>query len=89
MGSDVRDRVIEVLSRRAGLAPAQANDETWLGDPGLGLDSVALLELVLECERSCRRRLAGELLQQQRLTVGRLTAALEAAPEAAPEEKDG
>ncbi len=79
MGIDAR--LLEVVCRRTGLPAADVHPRLWLGDPALGLDSVALLELVLECERACGRRLPSSVFQRSPLTVGELERALEAAAE--------
>jgi acyl carrier protein len=73
---DIAPRVLQVVGRRTGLPAPALRDELWLGDPAVGLDSVALLELVLECERAFGCRLSSHFLEQQPLTLGALVTAL-------------
>jgi acyl carrier protein len=47
-------------------------DDLRLGPGGLGLDSIALVELLLECEQRFGEPLAAELLVGEPLTIGRL-----------------
>jgi len=47
-------------------------DEMPLGEGGLGLDSIALVELLLECERHFRLSPPQALLEGPPLTVGLL-----------------
>jgi hypothetical protein len=67
----VRDLLLarSPLARGAGLA-----DDLPLGPGGLGLDSIALAELLLECEARFGLATAAELLAGPPLTVGRLVA---------------
>jgi acyl carrier protein len=56
---------------RSGVALA---DDLLLGAGGLGLDSIATVELLLDCERQLGLATTAELLAGPPLTVGRLAA---------------
>lgn len=82
---DIEEAVRDLIRSRAPLARAHAElaDGLRLGAGGLGMDSITLVELLLDCEqrfgiRSGARRLA-ELLEGPPLTVGRLAAHVRAA----------
>jgi acyl carrier protein len=67
--------VYEILATRwpGRFADDQLADRVSLGTGGLGLDSIEIVELVLECEeRSGRTRAAQELLEAGPVTIGRL-----------------
>lgn len=70
-GNDVAQRgVYRILLSRvpdATLAP-----DLPLGSDGIGLDSIALAEVLLECEDAFGVKLAAEMLGTQNVTVGRL-----------------
>ncbi len=79
MSLEIEDAVRDLLRSRSPLGwsrelPAVLPDDLRLGAGGLGLDSIALVELLLDCER--RFGLAGvaELLAGPPLTVGLLVA---------------
>ena len=78
---EIDERVVQVVRRRTGLPASEVHAGLRLADPALGLDSVALLELVLECERVCGCRLGAEVLQRGPLTVGELSLAIRGAVE--------
>jgi acyl carrier protein len=63
---------IEELLRRAELDPSLP-----LGAGGLGLDSIAIAELLLACEERFGITIAAELLAGEPLTVGRLAERVE------------
>ncbi|MBK5260362.1 MAG: acyl carrier protein [Thermoanaerobaculia bacterium] len=46
--------------------------DTPLGSRGLGLDSIAIVEVLLECEERLGIVIASDLLDGESLTVGRL-----------------
>ena len=46
--------------------------EVALGEGGLELDSVEIVELLLECERRSGRALTDALFTDDRLTIGRV-----------------
>lgn len=51
---------------------AELSAETPLGSAGLGLDSIALVEVLLECEDRFGVEMAAETLAESPLTVGLL-----------------
>ena len=76
---DVEETVRDLVRSRAPLARAHAGlaDELRLGAGGLGMDSIALAELLLDCERRFGLSPA-ELLEGPPLTVGLLVARVRA-----------
>jgi len=68
------DGVREILRKRVPRAKDLDDlpDELLLGEGGLGLDSIALVELLLECERLFRLPPPLALLEGPPLTVGLL-----------------
>ena len=68
------DGVREILRKRVARAKDLDDlpDELQLGEGGLGLDSIALVELLLECERLFRLPPPLALLDGPPLTVGLL-----------------
>jgi acyl carrier protein len=83
--SGVEDSVRELLSARAPLArsfaelPAELPENLLLGPGGLGLDSIALVELLLDCEYRFGLAGSAELLAGPPLTVDLLVAHIRAA----------
>lgn len=76
MTTSTVERVYAILSPRnprIELAPGLP-----LGPEGLGLDSIALVDVLLECEQAFRVELASELLAGEPLTIGLLVDALQA-----------
>jgi acyl carrier protein len=77
---DIDEEVRDVVRSRAPLARAHAElaDDLRLGPGGLGMDSIALVELLLDCEQRFGFRAGswrpGELLEGPPLTIGRLAA---------------
>jgi cytochrome P450/acyl carrier protein len=64
-----------VIVRRVPLQSVdEIGDEMPLGADGLGLDSVGVVELLLECETAFGVRLPADLAEAGGLTVGRLVA---------------
>lgn len=74
----VENEVRDLLRSRAPLARDRAGlpDDLPLGTGGLGLDSISLVELLLECERRFGLRGVAGLLEGPPLTVGILIAHL-------------
>ena len=64
-------RLRELVARRCAVAPEELRDDLALADPALGLDSVALVELVLACERETGAQLP-DLFGGGAATVGDL-----------------
>jgi acyl carrier protein len=77
----IQDAVRDLLRSRAPLARGRAElpDELRLGAGGLGMDSIALVELLLDCEERFGIPRPVELLEGEPLTVGRLVAHVRAA----------
>jgi len=74
--------VRELIRVRAQLAAgAELPDGLLLGASGLGLDSIAVVELLLDCERRFGVPRPVELLDGPPLTVGRLVDHLRALTE--------
>jgi acyl carrier protein len=73
--SDLAARVRRLIAARAG-AKAEIGGDLPLAE--LGLDSVALVDLLLECERLSGGRLPPEILEGAPVTVGELVLALTA-----------
>lgn len=73
---DLAAPVHDLLRARSPLARRSEGlaDDLPLGPGGLGLDSIALAELLLECEARFGLATAAELLAGPPLTVGRLVA---------------
>jgi acyl carrier protein len=66
----VDDEIRAIL--RARNDRVELDSETPLGAEGLALDSIALVEVLLECEERFGVQLAADLLDGEALTVGRL-----------------
>jgi acyl carrier protein len=78
--------VRQLLARHAGAFDMNsAADHTPLGADGLGLDSVAVVELLLECETEFGIRLPPDLFAGGPVTVGALCAAVENARAGRPD----
>jgi acyl carrier protein len=63
-----------IIGRRVASAAAADDlaDDVALGADGLGLDSVGVVELLLECEAAFGIRLPADLAESGGLTVGHL-----------------
>jgi acyl carrier protein len=73
-GTRIEDAMVDLLRSRFPLAGGgPLPDDLRLGAGGLGLDSIAMVELLLDCERRFGVCTAG-LLEGAPLTVGRLLA---------------
>lgn len=72
---DIEETVRDLVRARSPLARAHAElaDDLRLGAGGLGMDSIALVELLLDCEQRFGMSPA-DLLDGPPLTVGRLVA---------------
>ena len=80
-GSAIEEEVRDLVRSRAPLARERADlpAELRLGAGGLGLDSISLAELLLDCQRRFDIPAPIELLEGAPLTVGRLVAHVRAA----------
>jgi acyl carrier protein len=80
-GAAVEEEVRELVRARAPLARERTDlpDDLRLGAGGLGLDSISLAELLLDCQRKFDIAPPVELLQGPPLTLGRLVACVRAA----------
>jgi acyl carrier protein len=81
MDEPVEEVVRRLVRLRSPLARSRAEleDDLPLGVGGLGMDSIALVELLLDCEQRLGIRRPIELLEGPPLTVGRLVAHVRAA----------
>jgi acyl carrier protein len=73
---------LRALLARRGASALDLNtlaDATPLGADGIGLDSVAIVEILLECETEFGVRLPPNLFDGGAVTIGALDAAIEAA----------
>ena len=77
-GAQIEDAVLDLLRSRAPLANGALPEDLRLGAGGLGLDSIAMVEMLLDCERRFGVPMAG-LLEGAPLTVGLLIAHARAA----------
>lgn len=80
-GSGIDEVVRDLVRSRAPLAREGVDlpEDLRLGAGGLGLDSIALVELLLECEQRFGAPMAAELLEGPPLTLGHLLARVRAA----------
>jgi acyl carrier protein len=81
MGRAIEDEVRALLRSRTLLAPGSTPlpEDVRLGAGGLGLDSISLVEVLLDCERRFGIPPLVDLLAGPPLTVGRLVEAVRAA----------
>jgi acyl carrier protein len=73
---EVREEVYAIL--RVRNADVALENGTALGEGGVNLDSIALVEVLLECEDRFGVSVAAELLDRPSLTVGILVQRIEA-----------
>lgn len=73
--SPLTSSVIEIIAARAAVR-FDADEDLQLGSNGLGLDSIAIAEVLLDCERRFGVRMA-DLLDGDAITIGRLTEHIE------------
>jgi acyl carrier protein len=73
---EARDHVYAILRARNADVPLGA--EVAMGSGGVNLDSIALVEVLLECEDRFGVSIAAELLDRPSLTVGMLVERIEA-----------
>ena len=74
---DVLDRVVrETVAARLPTyrRTVDLTDDVALGSEGLGLDSVSLVELLLDCEAACGVSFPAALFADGPLTIGALVA---------------
>jgi acyl carrier protein len=82
MDLEVAEAVQDVVRTRARLAAdARLPADLRLGPGGLGLDSISLAELLLDCERRFGLTSSADLLAGPPLTVGLLISHVQAATE--------
>ena len=78
--AEVEDAVLDLIRSRSPLSESrELAGDLRLGAGGLGLDSIALVELLLDCERRLGLANVAELLEGPPLTVGLLVAHARAA----------
>lgn len=68
---DTRATVHQVLRRFIGGYSGEVTDDMQLGAEGLGLDSISIVEVLMEVETKTGQETA-TLLEDQTLTVGRV-----------------
>jgi acyl carrier protein len=69
--ASIEHEILGILGRRhsrVALTP-----ETSLGSEGMGLDSIAIVEVLLECEEHFGVLLASDMLSADGITIGGLT----------------
>lgn len=73
---DIEETVRDLVRSRSPLARAHAElaEDLRLGAGGLGMDSIALVELLLDCEQCFGTGSPVDLLEGPPLTIGRLVA---------------
>ena len=83
MGAEpsLEEAVRDLIRRRAPgvAAAAELSDDLRLGSGGAGLDSITVVELLLDCAQHFVVPVPVELLDGAPLTVGRLVAGVRAA----------
>jgi acyl carrier protein len=70
VNADVREIILGNWPQR--FEPGELGDEVPLGEEGLGLDSVEIVEVVLACEERCGRVATEELFAGSPLTISLL-----------------
>ena len=70
VNADVREIILGNWPQR--FEPDELGDDVPLGEEGLGLDSVELVEVVLACEERCGRLATEELFARPPLTISLL-----------------
>ncbi|MBS0203229.1 MAG: acyl carrier protein [Planctomycetes bacterium] len=71
--SDLAGELVSMIQSHLPAVPADGvGRDVPLGSGGLGLDSVAIVVLLLECEGRWGVAFPAEMLEQQPLTLGRL-----------------
>jgi hypothetical protein len=75
--ANTSETVYEILATRwpGRFAPAELSDDASLGEGGLGLDSIEIVELLLDCEEivgGLDDGRAEQLLEAGPVTIGRL-----------------
>jgi len=73
---DIEEAIEQILRRRGYHGVVRA--DLPLGAGGLGLDSIAIVEVLLACEERFGVVIAAELLAGEPLTLGRLADSLRA-----------
>lgn len=74
--NETTDAVYAILSARN--PDMELRPDLPLGDGGLNLDSIALVEVLLDCEDQLSVTVAAEMLSQSTLTVGWLVERIDA-----------
>lgn len=67
----IEREILDILGKRHSSVPLTA--ETSLGADGMGLDSIAIVEVLLECEEHFGVLLASDMLSAEGITIGWLT----------------
>ena len=74
----IDNAVLDIVRARAArpLSPEELSDNVTLGSDGLGLDSIAIAEVLLDCQQRFGVRVT-DLLEGEPLTLRRLVAHLQ------------
>jgi acyl carrier protein len=70
-GLSIREIILGMWPGR--FAPTALRDDVSLGEDGLGLDSVEVVELIFACEDRWGRRVSEQLFTSPALTIERLS----------------
>jgi acyl carrier protein len=71
IASSIREVLLSSWPSR--FSPDQLRDDAALGESGLGLDSVEIVEVVLACEERCGVHADENLFEPARMTIGGIT----------------
>ena len=76
--SVVRETIVNTWPQRFSVE--QLDDDAPLGENGLGLDSVEVVEVLFACEQACGAMASEDLFSASTLTIGKVIAHFCAAP---------
>ncbi|MEO8383153.1 MAG: phosphopantetheine-binding protein [Acidobacteriota bacterium] len=76
LSRDIDQEILALLRTYRPSVPIDSR--TFLGAEGMGLDSIALVEVLLECEEHFGVTLAADMLSAGRITAGSLIARVRA-----------
>ena len=73
--SPIASSILEIIACHAAISE-DADEDTQLGSNGLGLDSISIAEVLVDCERRFAVRMM-DLLNGDAITLGRLATHIE------------